>query len=201
MPLVTRSELAGLLNVNKSTVTRWGHAGRLVEVDGLCDVEACKARIAATQGVRHDVSDRWAGERGPIAGPQPADPEPQPAGQSTQGPGEAAGATVEGLSADTIGLRTRHAQMRRAESEAAAKELDRELAAGSVVPRADVRRDMTAAVSIIHQTAETLPDRLAPLLVSQTDLATVRAILRDEIEHFMGSVADRLDSVARDRSA
>lgn len=193
-----RSEFAKLKGVNKSTVTRWGQDGRLVEVGGLIDVEATEARLAATQGSRLDVADRWAQERAPVA---PAALEEQPAPGTTQPAGTAAvgtpTGTIEGLDADTIGLRTRHAQMRRAEAEAAGKELERELAAGSVIPLASLKRDLAAAVGIIHQAAENLPDRLAPLLVGQTEQGTVRAILRDAMEELRATAADQLAAVVR----
>lgn len=48
MTFCTKSEFAKLLGKNKSYATRLDQAGRLVMVDGLVDVEASRALIAAT---------------------------------------------------------------------------------------------------------------------------------------------------------
>jgi hypothetical protein len=86
--------------------------------------------------------------------------------------------------------------MLKAEAEARAKEREDLLAAGALVPRAEVRRDLVEAVGIILNAAETMPDRLAPILVDQSDQGTVGAILRDEVEQFLAIVSERLGALA-----
>ena len=61
---LTRAQFARLLGVNRSTVTRWADAGRLVLLpDGSVDAEASLGRIRATSGGRDDVAARHAAQR------------------------------------------------------------------------------------------------------------------------------------------
>ena len=58
-------QFAALLGCDKSHVTRLKQHGRLVlTADGLVDIEASKARIAATEGGRDDVKARHAQTKG-----------------------------------------------------------------------------------------------------------------------------------------
>lgn len=64
----SKAAFARRLGVDRSYVTRLGHDGRLVFVDGLVDVEASQARLAATQDpAREDVRKRHAAQRGSSA--------------------------------------------------------------------------------------------------------------------------------------
>lgn len=61
-------QFAALLGCDKSHITRLKQQGRLVMVgegrNALVDIEASKARIAATEGGRDDVAARHAAEKG-----------------------------------------------------------------------------------------------------------------------------------------
>jgi len=76
--LETQVEFARRLGVDKSTVTRWKVAGRLVLQDGMVDVEESLAIIEHTKGPRDDVGMRnkeQAQQRATLAEIAPPDPE------------------------------------------------------------------------------------------------------------------------------
>ncbi len=65
MIIETKTQFADRQGVNKSTVTRWAAAGRLVLApNGRVMVEQSIAKINASQGGRSDVADRHAQNRG-----------------------------------------------------------------------------------------------------------------------------------------
>ena len=202
MTTCNRADFARLLGRHPSHITRLAAADRLVfATPDLIDVEASVARIEATRGNRYDVELRWDEVRGQVQPPvQPAQAPLAEAQAAPPAPGQAV-AEGDAIAPDEIGRRTRHAQMLKAEAEARGKEREDLLAAGALVPRAEVRRDLVEAVGIILNAAETLPDRLAPILVDQSDQGTVGAILRDEVEQFLAIVSERLGALAEQGSA
>ena len=175
---------------HKSTVTRWGQDGRLVEVNGLVDSEASVARIEATRGARDDVADRWAEGRAVAPAQQPAADAAQPAG-AVDAAGSA-GDDEEVLDTDAIGIRTRRAKMLTAEADARMRERADLLAAGLVVERAAVRADLAVAAGLILAAAEPMPDDLTPVLTGVADADKVRAVLRDWLDGFLHGAADAL---------
>lgn len=186
----TQTQFAARLGVNKSRVTRLKQAGRLVMSDGgMVEVEPSLARLEATRGDRFDLSDRYAAARpdtpaSALPAPDTAIPEPV--------------AVPAVLDLDEIGRRTRHAQM--LEREAVARIRDREDRehARLVMRRSAVTKAAADAVGILLNAAETLPDRVAPLLLNVNDSARVRAILRDEMEQLLQIASDRLNAIAGD---
>ena len=196
---MTQAEFARHLGRNRATITRAKAAGRLVLTDeGLVDVAASLARLQATAGSRPDLSDLWAerrraqSERGADRMVEGADQAPTPPADHTPtlAPGDA-------LDTDAIGRRTRFAQMLKAEAEAEVKRREAALARGDVVERAAVRKDLTDAVSVILNAAETLPDRLAPSLLDVGDLPTVQALLRDAVEQLLAQISTTLGGIAQ----
>ena len=195
MTTLTRAEVARLIGRDKSHVTRLGQADRLVFASpGLVDVEASLARIEATRGNRYDVEARWDDVRAQAPEAQaPGAPETalETPTETQAEPSESAQVPV-----DEVGRRTRHAQMLKAEAEARAKEREDLVAAGALVPKAEVERDLMAAVGVILNAGEGLPDRVAPLLVDQGDQGTITAILRDEWGQFLAQVSEQLGAIA-----
>jgi hypothetical protein len=213
-----KTQFAQRCGVNRATVTRWHQAGRLV-VDaetGLVDIDASIRLLESTRGSRWDVAERWRAYRAEQAKaartPEPKPelkPEPKPeqatrptatASDPTQ-PGDNSDNSDEGLDLDGIGRRTRIAQMLKEEAIARQKQREDELLAGSVIRRADVRRDLTDATAVILSAWDNLPDRVAPLLVDLSDQAHIRALLREEIERIGYEVADALKHVGEQRTA
>ena len=85
------------------------------------------------------------------------------------------------------------ARIARADAELRELQLSRER--GVVIARADVRKDLTDAAAIILAAMQGIPDRLAPLLVNQSDQARIRAIIADEIEQTLARISDALAGV------
>jgi len=200
MTIETQARFAARLGVARSAVTRWKHEGRLVmTADGRVDVEGSLLSLEATQGVLpHQIANRERleearREQGP-AQPMPQSPERPPAAQQEpQGP----------ISSDTLaklGAKTKWEAYRKLKADADRSELETALAQGLAVLKADVQRDIMDAAGIILGAWETLPDRLAPVMVGIDDQARIRAILRDEIEQLQQQISDQLNGIARGRS-
>jgi hypothetical protein len=193
----TQSAFAARCGVNKGTVTRWKASGRLVLAeDGLVDIDASIQRLEATRGVRHDVADRWRAYREA----QGSTKQPQPAAQtaadtdpvdSDSQPGETAAA----MDLDEIGRRTRVAQMLKEEAIARQKQREDDELAGRLIRRDAVKKDTADACAIIAGAWENLPDRMAPVLVGQTDQERIRALLRDEVDAMAREVAEQLGAI------
>lgn len=189
MTLEKQSDFARRVGVDKSQVTRWKQDGRVVMVDGMVDVEASLARLEATRGTRHDVSDRHAAERGqPLALDLPAPPAAPLADTDSQG-------TDAALDLDEIGRRTRVAQMLKEEHAAALKRIELSEREGQLIAKGDVVGAVTDAVAVILSAAEAVPDRLAPILIG-ADVERARALLRDEMETLLATVSQQLGQLA-----
>lgn len=162
---VTQAEFARLQGVARSYVTKLKAAGRLVLTDdGLVDVEASRARIAATADPnRDDVAQRYAEARHNSQTPPPKPPAP---------PGPP--------SADTIGNSYQAARAVKEKFAAMTAKLEYERAIGKLVERADMEAAVEDVVATLRQALENLPHRAAPELVGK-DLDAIRATLRQEI--------------------
>lgn len=189
MILETQAQFARRLHKDRAHVTRLKQAGRLVlAADGRVDVEASLARIDATRGARFDVEARFAAQR---AESLPLElPAPDTAPESAQDP------TAIRIDLDEIGRRTRHAQMLEREAVARIREREEQEQAGLLIRRAAVVKAASDAVAIILNAAETLPDRVAPLLLNLNDPVRIRALLRDEVEQLLATVSQQLDVIA-----
>lgn len=186
----TQAQFARRLSVHKSTVTRWRQDGRLVMAsDGRrVDVAGSLLRVKATEGTapcnqarREQLSDQR----------RPADPIADDGATMAVDLGAS-----DPLSVDRLGIESKRAALRKLQAEADRAQMQRDLERGDLVERKEVKKDLTDAVAVILNAAETLPDRLAPLLTGVAEQSTVRAILRDEVEQFLAQVSERLGQVA-----
>jgi hypothetical protein len=200
MTTESQSQFAERLGVHRSSVTRAKQDGRLVLVGKLVDVEASLIAMRATQGnlPAHEANRERLAEaredRGQAQGRGQAPDRPSAASQEAQG----------GISSDSLaklGAKTKWEAYRKLKADADRSELETALASGAAVLRADVQRDIMDAGGVILGAWETLPDRLAPVLVNIDDQARVRAILRDEIEQVQQQISEQLDAIARGRAA
>jgi hypothetical protein len=208
MTIETQARFAARLGVARSTVTRFKHEQRLVmTADGRVDVEGSLLSLEATQGVLpHQIANRERleearREQGP-AQPQ-AQPQAQSQAQSPERPPAAPQEPQGPISSDTLaklGAKTKFEAYRKLKADADRSELETALAQGLAVLKADVQRDILDAAGIILGAWETLPDRLAPVMVGIDDQARIRAILRDEIEQLQQQISDQLNGIARGRS-
>ena len=173
---VTQSEFARKTGYSRAYVSNLKTAGRLVlTAEGLVDVEASKARIAATAAMsRDDVARRWSINRG---GTDSA---------------EASGDPVAG----------HRFQNARASKEFYAAELSRiefERQLGKLVEKADVEDAIEDCYGEFRQSLENLPHRLSPELVGK-DLDAIRAMLKQEIfrslEDMQRRLTERIEAAA-----
>jgi hypothetical protein len=189
----SRADFAARIGVNKSTVTRWAQAGRLVLADdGAVDIDASIQRLDATRGIRHDVAERWRQYRdglidfegNPI---QPQQPPATPAVADDDTP------LADDLDRDEIGRRTRLAQMLKEEANARIKAREDEAAAGRYLERDRVQSDLLTVANTVNGLLDQIPDRLAPLF---PDAEHARALLRDDIHQTRHEIADALERIA-----
>ena len=187
---MSQAAFARHLGRSKSWVTRLKQAGRLVLLpDGRLDVDGSLRRIEATAGTRHDLADRNAEER---------DGRQQSPADTTEGAGASTGEGGDDiLDLDEIGRRTRIAKMLAAEADARSRTSAADELSGLQIRRASVLKDMTDATGVILSTMDSLPDRVAPLLVNIADQSQIRGVLRDEVGQMQSAIAEQLAEIAR----
>lgn len=168
MTTATRREFATLLGVAVSYVTHLDKSERLVFApDGLVDVEASQARIAATADPnRADVAARHAKNRAAKA--QPVE---------IAEPPDEAGADITYQAART---------MKELYAAKTAK-LEYERAAGLMIERAAVSAAVEDLLTSLRHSLEQQPYRLAPMLLGQ-DLDSLRGTLRQETEAILAAL-------------
>lgn len=187
--VATQADFARRLGVSRSHVTGLKHAGRLVLTDnGLVDVDASIARIAATRDPnRDDVANRHAAarERLQTAAAQPVPPVPPQAPASPLAPPDAA---PHADPDDSISYQAARTVKERYAAKTAKLEYER--AIGHLVERAAVEAAVEDIMTTVRHSLEQQPHRLAPLLIGK-DLDAIRATLRQETAHILGAmVAD-----------
>lgn len=165
--LVTQAEFARMEGKARSYITALKHAGRLVMVGDKVDVEASRARIAATADPnRDDVALRHAADRG---APNPA--------VDTQKTEKITEETPES-SPESHDYQRSRAKKEHYLAEQARIEFEQQI--GKLVEKSDVDAAVADVVTLFRQRLENIPYRFAPELVSK-DLDTIRAILKQEV--------------------
>lgn len=195
---LTRAQFARLLGVNRSTVTRWADAGRLVLLpDGSVDAEASLGRIRATSGGRDDVAARHAAQRAAQPGPGAPDrpqgdiPDPGVGGSATPPVDNAPG----GLS-DPAAPRTESRADAQARKEAAAAdllEIELQEKRASLLPADQARQAFAAIGAAIRGALDVLPDQTAPLVAPVTDLDECHALLADAARATLSAIVAALE--------
>lgn len=147
----TKAQFAKRLGVNKSTVTRYDQAGRLVLApNGKVKVEESLALIASTKGARGDVSAKYGQVHGSVA---------QNATESVAD--DDMSATVEMVGFDRTTLK---AQILTYDNKVL--ELKAAKAAGSMLDKEDFLKQVGQAGKAFRVGMERLIDNLAPVLVN-----------------------------------
>ncbi len=85
--------------------------------------------------------------------------------------------------------RKREADARKAEADASAKELKNSVAAGQLLHRADVEREMSEHIAVVRHTLTRIPAQLLPQLPKKLAHSTSE-IVRQEIERALNLLAD-----------
>ena len=176
--LVTQAEFARIMRRDKSRVTAWKKAGRLVMVGDLVDVEASTQRINAT------------------ASPLPhhmASSESNAKGQNPHAIEFSGGGMGEGLgSHEKIGLKLKLEQALKTEAERKKAQRELGLLEGRLLDAVEARRHVSSLGLTLRSTLESIPDRLAGPLSAETSPERVHAMLVEEIEQALQYAAEQI---------
>lgn len=146
----SKAAFANRLGVNKSTVTRYGQAGRLVvDEHGLVFVEESLALIASTKGARGDVSAKHGQMHGSVAN------------NATEVADDDMSATVEMVGFDRATLKAQTLTYGNK-----VLELEAAKAAGSMLDKEEFLKQVGQAGKAFRVGMERLIDNLAPVLVN-----------------------------------
>lgn len=196
-PSLSFKAFADHLGCRPSYVTELRKDGRLVLTDDGKRVRVAESleRIQATRNpARTDVGQRHAAARAAKAAAGPAydadDTDDEPADLPPSATATAA------AGADKIGNSYQAARAVKERYLAMSAKRDYEISIGNLLPAADVRHAIAAAVTTLRTDLENLPDSAAPVLAAETDEARVRLLLADEIEHILGNLAARFEKIA-----
>lgn len=192
----SRAAFARRMGVNKSTVTRWGETGRLVEQEGKVLVAETMARVAATMAHRNDVAARHAAVRGAdVPTPQPgakAAPKAQYSihGDSVQGSDNAG----DGLPAG--GGRARY-QALTMQFENQSIKLEMALRRGLRFPREAVKHEAQGLGSMLRAALERMIDIAAPQLAAEKNEGARRRLIANELEKVKRSIKREFPAALR----
>lgn len=186
---VTQAEFARMNEVQKSTVTRWKAAGRLVMTPkGRVLVDESLRRLDETKGHRDDIAQRHAATRA----------------QKRNGDGGSNGNGATPPDGDEGGIHisateTRAAAQARKDSLAADK-LEMEVAQmrRDLIPREDVDEALRFLGSAVRSALEVLADQQAPVLAPVQSLDETHALLSEAARATLQSVADEMDRRRRE---
>lgn len=193
--ILSKSQFAARIGCQPSYVTALLKAGRLVMTEDGKRIRVAEsiARIAATKDpAATQVATRHADARGTtLAAPSPA----EAAGQGTAPPPEDGDDAPQPT--DTPAYQHWRARRERAnalQQEAALGESTRALLQADIVASA-----VTAAITLLRNDLEAIPDRIAPQLAAETDEARINAMLREEVEGALGNASGHLFELGRDQ--
>jgi hypothetical protein len=178
MTAVTQAEFARTLNVNRSAITRWKQAGRLVMQGDLVNVESSKALLAQTADPnRDDVAERHAAYRAQRDGsPPPAPSAPQQA------------ATID-ENEEGGGLSYQAARAVKEKYAALKARADYEQQIGSLLAREDVDAAVKFIGAATRSRLLTLADRLAPIVTAIQVQADAHAEIDAEVRNVLTGLA------------
>jgi hypothetical protein len=178
----TRAAFARRMGVNKSTVTRWGDTGRLVEQGGMVLVAETLARVAATTAHRNDVAARHAAGRGAdIPSPQPS-AENAPKGRKTNQ--EETG--FPGDLPEAGGRQRFQALVMQFENQSI--KLEMALRRGLRFPREAVKHEAHGLGSMLRAALERMIDIAAPQLAAEKSEAARHALIANELDKVRRSI-------------
>lgn len=168
---VSRRELADAFGVSRETIREWGVKGWLVRSPSgrFYDLEATRQRHALYVDTRGGTAS---GARAPA------------------GAGDDAPPPAAALPPDEVQRRKKLADMRQAEADAARAEVALAEERGNLVPVAAVERIWSEIITRAKTEIEALPIRAAPRLVGAHDEASIRTILRSEVERLLRGLSD-----------
>lgn len=192
--MLSQAEFAARMGWHRSTVTRLKQHGRLVMDGPRVDVAASLARIEATGGMRADVAERHAAQRGAVA--QHAAQAPSAA--DGQWGNSAAGEKTAPAGWNPPGGESRaDAQARKEAALADKAEMEVQQMRGALIPRDDVDAALRTFAASVRARLDVMPDQLAPLVAPVTDLGEAHAILAGHARAMLAEVAADLAKAAQ----
>jgi len=175
--LMSQSDFAAHIGVNRSHVTQLKNAGRLVMQDGKVDAEASIKRIEDTKDpAKEGVAKRHQQERS----------------QKEQCP-------IDKTTVSGTGSRFQSAKARREEANAELTEIELQTKRGQLLVADEVKLAVADGDTIIRNRLESLPDILAPQLAAEMDEQRIRSILMDYTESLLGDLSRSFYDLAKER--
>lgn len=166
-PTISQAEFARTMGVNRSTVSRWREAGRLVMIGDQVDLEASRNMLARSSGGRDDVKSRLANEKAEEGANLP----------------EAVKKELESRAS---------AQARKENALADLAEIERDQKRGSLVDKKEVEAVAADIMVLFRQLLENQAHRLAALLVGK-DIDATRALIKQDGNEIIASTWKELD--------
>lgn len=166
--------------VNRSTVTRWADAGRIVMEGDQVNVEASLAQLGGTQGGRADVADRHA----------------QEAEQKRAASAAGVGGDSPQLPADLNMEKARRvravAEARIKAAEAEMREMERDQLAGKLLEKEVVDFVLQDYAATLRSLMENLADRLAPVVFPLQTFDETHAALEEAAENVLIEMSETM---------
>ena len=206
---LTQAAYARLRGVAKSHVTKLKQTGRLVMTPaGMVDVAASDALIAQTGGLRPDVAERLAEQRGApavmapsAAADAPADPTPADgADHRAADPDAADPDAADPGEKKPKGSAAADLRRRREETKRQAKLIELGLLRGALLERADVDHVATDLGVTLRAALDAAVERLAPRLSSAPSAERIAALTGLELARERRRINRALVRAARDLS-
>lgn len=204
---LTQAAYARLRGVAKSHVTKLKQTGRLIITPrGLVDVAASDALIAQTGGLRPDVAERLAEQRGAAAvmapgaaADAPADSTPAAgADHRAADPDAADPAAADPGEKKPKGSAAADLRRRREEAKRQAKLIELGLLRGALLERADVDHVATDLGVTLRAALDAAVERLAPRLSSAPSAERIAALTGLELSRERRRIDRALVRAARD---
>jgi len=174
--LMSQSDFAAHIGVNRSHVTQLKNSDRLVMQDGKVDVEASIKRIEDTKDPsKEGVAKRHQQERS----------------QKEQ-------ERIEKVPSGT-GSRFQSAKARREEANAELTEIELQTRRGQLLVADEVKLAVVDGDTIIRNRLESLPDILAPQLAAESDEQRIRSILMDHVESLLVDLSRSFYDLAKEK--
>lgn len=195
MTTETRAAFAARMGVNKSTVTRWDQAGRIVlTVDGLVEVEQSLTLIQQTKGTRDDVAARHAAQRrADMSRPAQSEGSPSEALATAATTAATSSATPKQKSdLNEAAIAKAMAESRRVIALADKEEMERDRLAGNLIARDDVDAAMKFIGATVRSLIDVMPDQVAPLVAPVSDLSEVQQILSESCRNILVGLGDAI---------
>lgn len=184
---VTRTEFARILGVRKSYVTKLAQAGRLVFTDDNRRVkvhESLKLIEESKDPNRDDVAARHAKRR--ESGRE----------RSAEAPGAGEGAQAQDDGEQSAARSFSRARAEKEHYLALQARLSYEQQIGKLCETAAVRELGEELGVVLREALEALPDQMTPLVAPITDEAKIHAMLVEQCEYILTSLADRMNKAA-----